>query len=280
MAAVHDKGSSYPPTDLHLAQRLEGAEAAASIAFVEAHAALNRDVGATHMRIGVVAAIFDGPESPLTQTFGLGVFGAPGTAEFESIENSFLSRSAPVQHEVSGLAATDTVVQLSARGYRTVEFSTVLVRPASIPLDGVRGVAVRRIRPEEGPLWCRTAAEGGGSESAELADFIEAFGAVMVRAADVQCFLAEIAGRPVATGALCLAGDVALLAAASTIPSARRQGAQLALLGARLDYALAQRAGLAMMVAQPDSASMRNAEFQGFRTAYTRTKWWLAGGAA
>lgn len=39
-------------------------------------------------------------------------------------------------------------------------------------------------------------------------------------------------------------------------------------------------AGLAMMVAQPGSASQRNAERQGFRTAYTRTKWCLAGPGA
>jgi hypothetical protein len=59
----------------------------------------------------------------------------------------------------------------------------------------------------------------------------------MVRAGGVHCFLAEIDGRPVATGALSIVGDVALLAGASTIQSARGQGAQLALLAARLEYA-------------------------------------------
>lgn len=280
---IHNQGHMEAPcpiTDLALARRLEGAEAAANIAFVEAHVALDPQSGATHLRTGGVAAMFDGPESPLTQTFGLGVSGPPEAAEFAQIEEFFRSRAAPVQHEVCSLAAPDTLARLDARGYRPVEVSTVLVRPASLPLAGAPGVTVRTIGPQEGPLWCRTAAAGWGSESAELAAFIGAFGAVLVRAAGVHCFLAEIAGRPVATGSLSLAGDVALLAGASTVPEARRQGAQLALLAARLDHALAHGAGLAMMVAQPGSASQRNAERQGLRTAYTRTKWGLAGPGA
>ncbi len=66
---------------------------------------------------------------------------------------------------------------------------------------------------------------------------------------------------------------VALLAGASTIPDARRQGAQLALLEARLRYAADEGCDLAMMGAQPGSASQRNAEQHGFRIAYTRLKW-------
>ena len=270
----------YPITDIGLAQRLESTEAAANIAFVEARAMLDAAVGAAHTRVGGVAAMFDGPESPLTQTFGLGVFGRLEVPEYEKLENFFSSRSASVHHEVSPLAEPDTLVQLNTRGYSPVEMSTVLIRPTSIPLDGARNVNVREIRAEEGPLWCHTAGVGWGSESAELGSFIEAFGEVFVRAEGAHCFIAEIEGRPVATAALSIAGDVALLAGASTIQSARRQGAQLALLAARLDYAKARGADLAMIVAQPGSASQRNAERQGYRTAYTRTKWSLLSSGA
>jgi GNAT superfamily N-acetyltransferase len=68
---------------------------------------------------------------------------------------------------------------------------------------------------------------------------------------------------------------VALLAGASTIPAARRQGAQLALLEARLRHAADEGCDLAMIGAQPGSASQRNAERHGFRIAYTRIKWSL-----
>jgi hypothetical protein len=269
---------AYPITDTRLAQRLERAEATANVAFVEARARLEPGVGAAHTRVGGVAAMFDGPESPLTQTFGLGMSGPLGSDEYELLEDFFLSRSAPVHHEVSPLAEPETLPQLTSRGYIPVEVSTVLVRPTGLPLEGARSrrnVAVREIRPEEGALWSRTAGEGWGSESPELGRFIEALGQVMVCAERVHCFMAEIDGGPVATGALSLAGGVALLAGASTIPPARRQGAQLALLEARLEFSLSQGADLAMMVAQPGSASQRNAERQGFRTAYTRMKWRL-----
>ena len=91
-------------------------------------------------------------------------------------------------------------------------------------------------------------------------------------------FLAALDDQPIAAGALSIAGDVALLAGASTIPSARRQGAQLALLEARLRYAATQGCTVAMMVTQPGSGSQRNAERHGFRIAYTRTKWQLQRG--
>jgi hypothetical protein len=96
------------------------------------------------------------------------------------------------------------------------------------------------------------------------------------RRAKALPFLAELDGRPVAAGALSITDGVALLAGASTIPEARKQGAQLALLGARLRYAVERGCDLAMMCAQPGSASQRNAERHGFRVAYTRTKWRLA----
>jgi GNAT superfamily N-acetyltransferase len=273
MPAIEE--SLYPITDIKLAQRLEGTEAAVNIAFIEARTRLDPGVGADYTRVAGVSAMFDGPDSPLTQTFGLGVFSTLDAADHEALEDFFLHRSVPVYHEVSPLASPETLTQLNTRGYHPVEVSTVLVRPTFLPIAGNRRVEVREIRPEEGLLWSRTAGEGWGSESAELAGFIEAFGQVMVQAEGVHCFLAELEGCPVATGSLSIVGDTALLAGASTIPSARRQGAQLALLAARLEYASARGATLAMMVAHPGSASQRNAERQGFRTAYTRTKWQL-----
>jgi hypothetical protein len=66
---------------------------------------------------------------------------------------------------------------------------------------------------------------------------------------------------------------VALMAGASTIPSARGRGAQLALLERRLQDAFANGCDIAMMGALPGSISQRNAERHGFRIAYTRVKW-------
>src|SRR5258708_30021701 len=90
-----------------------------------------------------------------------------------------------------------------------------------------------------------------------------------------SAFLAELAGQPIATGAMSIWQGVAMLAGASTVPEGRKQGAQLALLNARLSYAAEHGCDLAMMGALPGSSSQRNAERQGFRIAYTRIKWRL-----
>jgi hypothetical protein len=103
--------------------------------------------------------------------------------------------------------------------------------------------------------------------------FIEDFARLSVACA--TCFVAEKDGTPIATAALFMHEGTALLAGASTIPSGRRQGAQNALLDTRLQTAASNGCNLAMMIAAPGSASQRNAERQGFRIAYTRTKWQL-----
>jgi GNAT superfamily N-acetyltransferase len=103
---------------------------------------------------------------------------------------------------------------------------------------------------------------------------------VVSRARGVTCFLAELDGEPVAAGALNITNGVALLSGASTIPAARRRGAQLALLETRLAFAAARGIDLAMIVTQPGSASQRNAERRGFRPVYTRMKWQRATGVA
>jgi GNAT superfamily N-acetyltransferase len=143
---------------------------------------------------------------------------------------------------------------------------------AAIGPSGSR-LEVRRIEADEAELWSSVSLEGWRAESPELGEFMEALGHVFTRAEGVYCFVAEQEGRSVATASLCLHEGVALLAGASTVPAARRQGAQAALLQARLRFAMERGADLAMMVAQPGSGSQRNAERQGFRLVYTRTKW-------
>jgi len=89
----------------------------------------------------------------------------------------------------------------------------------------------------------------------------------------VSSFLVEKDGVTVATGALNIQNGVALLAGASTLPEARRQGAQRLLLAERLRFAREAGCEIAAMGALPGSESQRNAQRSGFQIAYTRTKW-------
>jgi GNAT superfamily N-acetyltransferase len=264
--------TGYPLADLALARRLERTEARANAAFVESRARAQPESGATWTEVAGAYAMFDGVGSPLTQTFGVGVFDPVGPAEMERLEAFFAERGAEVFHEVSPMADPALLGVLAERGYRPVELTSVLFRPTTDAPPGV-GVAVRRTGPDEAALWARVAAAGWSSEGAGVEEFMRAFGEVSARAEGTHGFLAELDGEPVAAGALTLGEGVALLAGASTLPAARRRGAQRALLAARLRFAAEQGCALAMMGALPGSASQRNAERQGFRIAYTRIKW-------
>ena len=267
--------AKYPFADIELARRLERTEARGNIQFVEARARAFPDRGATWIEVAGTYATFDGVGSPITQTFGLGVFEAITAEHIDTIEKFFRSRGAEVFHEVCPLADASVFKLLNERGYGPVEFSNVLYRPISVDLrlDAPRNenIKVRVVQKNEIELWAQAASEGW-SEFTEVADFLRELNQVAAQSEGLK-FLAELGGQTIATGALVIAGDVALLAGASTIPAARRQGAQLALLEERLRYAATQGCTVAMMVTLPGSGSQRNSERHGFRIAYTRTKW-------
>ena len=270
--------AKYPFADIDLARRLERTEAQGSIQFVEARARVFPDRGATWIKVAGTYAMFDDVGSPVTQTFGLGVF-EPVTAEqMDTIEEFFQSRGAAVFHEVCPLADPSVPQLFRDRNYHPVEFSNVLYRPISVDLrlDATRNedIKVRAVQRNEMDLWAQTASEGW-SEFTEVADFMRELNQVAAQSEGLK-FLAELGGQAIATGAMTIAGDVALMAGASTIPAARRQGAQLALLEERLRYAAAHGCTVGMMVTLPGSGSQRNSERHGFRIAYTRTKWGLS----
>lgn len=267
----------YPFADIDLARRLERTEAQGSANFIEARAKAFPEAGAKWIEVAGAYAMLDAPGSPLSQTFGLGVFQSISAEELDRLEDFFLSNGAAVCHEVCPLADMSVFTLIKERDYEPIEFSNVLYRPISpdLRLHATRNASlkVRIVDKDDVELWTQTSFEGW-SEFPEYADFFRDLAKVAAHSKGPS-FLAELEGKPIATGALTIHGDVALLAGASTIPEARRQGAQLALLEDRLRYAATQGCTVAMMVALPGSGSQRNAERHGFRIAYTRTKWHL-----
>ncbi|NOT59779.1 MAG: hypothetical protein HOP19_06085 [Acidobacteria bacterium] len=277
---------NYPFIDLALAQRLERTEALACADFVETRARLQPASDACWIEVAGAYAMFDGVGSPITQTFGLGMF-EPVTAEvLQQLETFFTERGAAVHHEISPLADPSLLALLHERGYHPIELSSVMYRPTQLAIQPDVKLAraenpkltVRVMNKAEAQRWADIAAQGW-SEMAELSDFIRDLSLVSAERERGVSFFAELKGfaeldsEPIATGGLSLGEGIALMAGASTVPAQRKQGAQLALLEARLQYAAAQGCELAMMCAAPGSASQRNAERQGFRIAYTRLKW-------
>lgn len=260
--------------DLPLARRLEQTEGRGNAAFVEAQAKLDPASGAIWKVAGGTSVMFAGVGSPITQTFGLGLHETLRNEDLDAIERFFRSRGSAVFHEVCPLAGVDVFARLAGRGYKPVELSSVLYQPidAGTRVTANPELKVRRVEQTEVGMYAKVSAQGW-SEHPELMPYVEGF--ARLSAACATCFIAERDGTPIATAALFMHEGTALLAGASTIPAGRRLGAQNALLDARLQTAAANGCNLAMMVAAPGSASQRNAERQGFRIAYTRTKWQL-----
>jgi hypothetical protein len=262
--------------DLALSRRLERAEGYACVQYAEARRRLFPDSGAEWMECAGTYAAFDGVESPLTQTFGLGLFEELSATTLDVIEKFFFDRGAPVLHEVSPFAGVAALEMLCDRNYRPIEVSNVLRRTVERPeAEKQSDVSVRLISADEAQVWSRTSARGWSDEHPEFHDFILDLGTIISAGEHSLCFLAEQDGKPGAAGVMCIHEGVALFGGAATVPEMRRRGMQALLLRERMRYASEHGCDVAMMVTQPGSNSQRNAERNGFQIAYTRTKWQL-----
>jgi hypothetical protein len=274
----HKESQPFLFSDLALARRLERAEALSNVEYVEARARMFPERGARWIEVSGAYAMYDGLESPLTQTFGLGLFQPVAHPELEMIEGFYRELGASVNHEVSPLADLTLPTLLNERGYRPIDFTSVMFhqlrRDENLTISHNEKMRVRLTQENEKELWAQTSVKGW-SESVELADQMLDLALITAGRRGALSFLAELEGQPIATGSMIILGGVALMSGASTIPEARNQGAQLALLASRSRFAAEHGCDIAMMCAQPGSASQRNAERQGFRIAYTRIKWHL-----
>jgi len=166
----------------------------------------------------------------------------------------------------------------SIRVYRPIELSSILIREIAGYVKTVvrnEGSTTRVISPDEVDLWAKTSADAWATEHEGLAEFMYKFGGVSAQCAGAYPYIAELDGKAIATGMLFIQDDIAMLAGASTVPAGRNQGAQNALLAARMKFAAEKGCSLAIMGALPGSQSQKNAQKNGFQIAYTRTKWQL-----
>jgi GNAT superfamily N-acetyltransferase len=263
-------------SDIATSRRLERAEGFACAQHAEARRRLYPGSGAEWRQCGGAFAVFDGVNSPVTQTFSLGIFEGITAKTLDEIENFFATHGAPVFHEVSPFAGAEAFAFLCARGYRPVELSNVVFQGVTeaAPSDS-SNITVRVADLDEAKLWSEISARGWSHDHPEFAGMMLELGEVTAARKQTVCFIAEFDGTPGAAGALCIHEGVALFGGSATVPELRRRGLQSALLRARMQFAFEQGCDLAMMAAMPGSDSQHNAERAGFRIAYTRTKWQL-----
>ena len=266
-------------SDVNLARKLERVEAITTAEFVESRAKLFPESGVEWTVVAGVYVMFDGIKSPSTQTFGLGLFDEITETEMETIESFFKKHDAPVFHEVSPMVDDSIIALLNKRGYQPIELTNVMYRTLdseeAFNLPKNVHISTRIIDKDEVDVFAKTSVEGWIAEMPEFADFGLELCQVGANSKSILPFIAELNGKPIATGSMSICDDVAMLCGASTIPESRNQGAQNALLGARLAHAHKKGCTITAMGARPGSQSQRNAEKNSFRVAYTRIKWQL-----
>jgi len=259
--------------DLALSRRLERAEGHACAMFSEARRRLLPESGAEWIEVGGAYACFNGVDSPVTQSFGLGIFEGLFPAGLIAAERFFFNHGTAAVHEVSPFAGVEALGFLAERGYWPVEFSNVMYCPVDGVLAEAADLDAHVAAASEAAVWADIMARGWAAEYPELRELLMANRAIGAACEGNVQFLAGLGREPVATATLCIHEGVALLGGAATVPEMRRRGLQTALIAARIRYAFGHGCDLAMMVAAPGSHSQRNGERNGFRVAYTRTKW-------
>jgi GNAT superfamily N-acetyltransferase len=266
-----------PASDLALSRRLERAEGHACAMFAEARRRIYPESGAEWMEHGGALAVFNGIDSPVTQSFGLGIFENLDAPVLDAMESFFFAHGTAAVHEVSPLAGVAALDLLCRRQYGPVEISNVMYRAAESSLgEGPPDIYVRVAARSETAVWTDVMTRGWLAEYPGLRELFLENGAIGASCEGSVPFLAGLGAEPGAAATLCIHEGVALLGGAATVPEMRRKGLQTALIAARIRYAFEHGCDLLMMVAEPGSNSQRNAERNGFRVAYTRTKWRLA----
>ncbi len=259
--------------DLALARRLEGNDARANREAVLAAARRRPESGAAAEAFLGGWAMYDGPQSPLTQCFGMGLNGAAEDREMEALEEFYKRRGVACNIELCAHADASLVALLGRRGYRPLEFSNVLARtmpPGPLPPQPP-GLEVRRVTPPEMPLYARVIGEGffGPVKPPGLESFFSgAFGEM----AGGHSYMAWVGGEAAGGGSMSLFDGVLNCFGDGTIEAYRGRGIQSAVIAVRLAAGVAAGAELAMATTMPGTVSQRNYERFGFRVAYSRCK--------
>lgn len=262
--------------DIDLARRVEMAEAHAGRECADAFHGLHPEFPVAVKEVAGGIAVFTGPDSPVTQAIGVGLNGPVSDDELDALGEFFKVRNAPAAVELCPLVEMSLYERFATRGYKLIEVSDVLILDdlarAPISTRTSPGVTIRAATREESKLWTQTVAQGFAEHFPVTQAILDVMEGFCHRRGPCCFFLAFVDGEPAGGAVVSSYQGVGGLFGASTLPSLRRRGVQVALLNARLAWARDHGCDLAVSIAQPGSTSHRNIERFGFRVAYTRTK--------
>ena len=258
-----------------------------ALALVDA-ASVERERGAEHLALAAAArtlasgaeseglavagggAVYAWPDSPFNLALGIGWSDEPPEPALATLEAFYRKHGAPCVIDLADQAPPAWRSLLFARGYRLQEALYLWALPLSDTQGRAGDPRVARALDDAAREACARAVAGGFLDGAAASERDLDVARAIARTAGTELFVArDAAGDPVAGGALRVNGGVAHLFSASTVPRARRQGLQTALIEARLAWARALGARVAIVQTEPTGPSRHNVERLGFRVAYT-----------
>jgi hypothetical protein len=231
-------------------------------AHVDTYRALGAVVGVDVLVVGGGVAAFVGVGLPLTTVKGLA--GDVTAGELAEVEAFFRAHRVPVV-TVELAPWTDRTTQdlLAARGYAVAGTENVVTRTvAADPIDLPSALDVIELGVDD-----LLAISRQGFEQPIDPSIDELLG-VSAHLPGSACLGVRAGGRVIACGQVVIDDDAVIFGNDTTVPDARRLGAQTALIQARL--ALADSGALAIAEVAPGSGSERNYVRCGFEIAYTR----------
>lgn len=213
---------------------------------------------------------------------GVGLDGPFLPGEVEHIEAFFTKRGIEPRIETSPYISREALAQLQQRGWTLCSFESLLYRPLrkgevvqpSVPTPA--GVELRLVeQSDQAGLhdFARVACSGFAAPGTTPT---EAELQLCMRTLNFQTsfpFMALVDCQPASAGVIEVTPTsgytIAALYALSTLPPFRRRGLQQALIAARINFAAARNADVALIGGRPGADTERNVRRMGFETAYT-----------
>jgi GNAT superfamily N-acetyltransferase len=255
--------------DLDLARRLEMAETISP----DCYEALRRYGPSDPVALLKIAggyAFCCGPDYPVNQIVGMGLYDEVTAADLDQLEDFFRSRGVPCSVVLSPLAHASLRAMLGERGYSIAEFNTVLIRriQPDEPFSPPPGIVIERVTDDTIGPWMGSIAKGF-EQDIVVAESV--FGGFAVLPGALP-FLARIEDKVVGGcgGRVIPEGRIAAFFGTATLPEYRGRGVQSALIAKRLHEAALAGCEYAVVSTNPGSGSQRNMERRGFHVAYTK----------
>jgi len=221
---------------------------------------------------------YAGPGAPSNKVIGIGLGQPLDETRLAAIEEEWRDRNEPIRIELATLADAIIPRLLTSRGYRLVAFENVLGHPLdAVETPAVPALSIEILPTKDEAEWLNVIVGGFASPDPgpgpietypreALEQAFEDFGG----STGFVRYLARYEGKPVGAASIRIAGEIAQMCGAATLPDFRRLGIQTALLERRLVDARAAKCKIAVVTTQPGSKSQANSQRRGFQLLYAR----------